>query len=40
LVLRDVPPEMQRLLVAARLHHTLAIEGASAGTAAPLLSPH
>jgi anti-anti-sigma factor len=27
LVLRDVPPQMQRLLVATRLHRILAIEG-------------
>ncbi|MGW7350145.1 STAS domain-containing protein [Streptomyces sp. Z26] len=31
LVLRDVPPQMQRLLVATRLHRILAIEGGSAG---------
>jgi anti-anti-sigma factor len=30
LVLRNVPPQMQRLLVATRLHRILAIEAASA----------
>jgi anti-anti-sigma factor len=34
LVLRDVPPRMQRLLVATRLHRILAIEGGIAGVAA------
>ncbi|MGP4089873.1 hypothetical protein ACTWQJ_36350, partial [Streptomyces sp. KR55] len=29
LVLRDVPPQMQRLLVATRLHRVLAVEGAT-----------
>ncbi|HET6635189.1 MAG TPA: STAS domain-containing protein [Streptomyces sp.] len=29
LVLRDVPPQMQRLLVATRLHRILAIEGSA-----------
>lgn len=31
LVLRSVPPQMQRLLVATRLHRILAIEGAAIG---------
>lgn len=35
LVLRDVPPQMQRLLVATRLHRILAIEGASGWTRCP-----
>lgn len=40
LVLRDVPPQMQRLLVATRLHRILAIEAAAAqGSAAAPAAP-
>ncbi|MFJ3232652.1 STAS domain-containing protein [Streptomyces sp. NPDC086787] len=35
LVLRAVPPQMQRLLVATRLHRILAIEGASGAEPLP-----
>jgi anti-anti-sigma regulatory factor len=35
LVLRGVPPQMQRLLVATRLHRILAIEGGLGAQTAP-----
>jgi anti-anti-sigma factor len=37
LVLRDVPPQMQRLLVATRLHRILAIEGGLTASDAQIL---
>ncbi|GAA3641457.1 STAS domain-containing protein [Streptomyces fenghuangensis] len=39
LVLRDVPPQMQRLLVATRLHRILAIEGGGLTEGGTLTKP-